>query len=126
MSSQKQKIRNETRITSHFSIDNKKFRLCYTPKGGLHAVAIQLNYHIVGTEPYIKRIIKMNKYRVIRVYLHKQHMASSKPFIPGFIEAIYVPGYVYRVAASTTRISMSQELGEYTQICTVQKEGGDV
>lgn len=120
MSSQKQRMRTETRITRHFSIEDKKFRLCYTPRGGFGAVSIQLNYRIAGIGPFVLRIVRLGKYRSIRIYLNQKYVEDSRPAMQQFLDTIAAPGYRITTPDTTESLCTSQE--EYVLICIIERE----
>lgn len=121
MSSQRLRMRTETRITRHFFIEDKKFRLCYIPRGGLQAVSVQLNYHIAGMGPFLHQIVCLGKYRTIRVYLNQKYVPSAHAAMPQFLEAVAVPGYRVSTAEGQDP-GASQDIHEYTLVCVIEKE----
>lgn len=110
----------ETRITNYFKIEDKKYRLCYTPKNDEKKVSIQINHNLKKFIPFVKKIISLGKYNILKIYLKKDYIPDSHDDITKFIDGIGTNGYNTRTKCSSYDISMSQDT--YFLICVIEKE----
>lgn len=116
----KAKVYEQKRITNYFMISDKKYRLCYTPKGDTKKVYIFLNYHISKFGSILKKIVQLKKYDLIKIYTKSAYVHSDDTLNKKFFDELVVDDYSY-VIYDLDVIRRSQDESD-SLFCELQKK----
>lgn len=85
-------LKEEIKITKKFDLDHERYRICYIPKNNKDTLVIQLNYKMKSFKACVIKIIKFNRYKVIKLLLNKKYLETEKD-MKEFMKEIEVNEY---------------------------------